>query len=255
VAATKPETIYFGQNRFADRAVQAAMGGTGPDVEHRNCVSVPYALRQTVQVGKPGDSEDGAASGIWTVEQLREAEREGLQLEFLFFWGHTPRRDSGVGPHVLSQWYEHEFEVDGVAYRSAEHFMMAEKARLFSDDETLAAILAADSPRAAKALGRRVAGFSQDRWAERCVEIVTRGSVAKFGSSPELEDYLLASAGRVLVEASPTDLVWGIGLAVDDEAVVSPSQWRGQNLLGLALMQARHELIAQRTQRRSGQSD
>ena len=78
---------------------------------------------------------------MWTVDLLREAERAGRRLKFLFFWGHTSRAGSGVGPHVLSQWYEHAFVVDGVEYRSAEHFMMAEKARLFGDDETLDAIL------------------------------------------------------------------------------------------------------------------
>lgn len=195
---------------------------------------------------KSEDSVGGVFSNVWTVDQLCEAEREGRRLKFLFFWGHTPRVGSGVGPHVLSQWFDCRFEVDGVLYRSAEHFMMAEKARLFADEETLEASLAADSPGAAKALGRRVAGFREDVWGERRVGIVTRGSVAKFRSSPELEDYLVASGGRVLVEASPTDFVWGIGMAADDEAVLSPSRWRGQNLLGLALMRARAELVARR---------
>lgn len=150
---------------------------------------------------------------------------------------------------MLSQWYEHAFEVDGVVYRSAEHYMMAEKARLFGDDESYHAILASDSPGAAKALGRRVAGFEDDLWSAKRVDIVTKGSVAKFGSSPELEAYLVGSSERVLVEASPTDLIWGIGLAADNTDAMSPSSWPGQNLLGLALMRARAELAALRSRR------
>lgn len=192
----------------------------------------------------PRSVEDAATAGVWTVELLQEAERAGRRLKYLFFWGHTSRSGSRIGPHVLSQWYEHTFEVEDVSYRSAEHFMMAEKARLFGDDETLAAILAAESPGAAKALGRRVAGFDEARWVEERVGIVAKGSVAKFGSSPELRDYLVGSVGRVLVEASPADLIWGIGLAADDEAASSPSRWPGQNLLGLALMWARAEMAA-----------
>ena len=88
--------------------------------------------------------------------------------------------------------------------------MMAEEARLFGDDETLVAILAAESPGAARALGRRVAGFDEERWADERVGIVARGSVAKCGSSPQLRNYLVGSVGRVLVETSPADLSWGI---------------------------------------------
>lgn len=127
--------------------------------------------------------------------------------------------------------------------------MMAEKAMLFGDDESYHAILASDSPGAAKALGRRVAGFDDELWSAKRVDIVTKGSVAKFRSSPELEAYLVGSVERVLVEASPTDLIWGIGLAADDADAMSPSQWAGQNLLGLALMRARAELVASRSQR------
>lgn len=193
----------------------------------------------------PRSVEDAVSTGVWTVDLLREVERTGRRLKYLFFWGHTSRSGSRIGPHVLSQWYEHTFEVDDLSYRSAEQFMMAEKARLFGDDETLAAILAAESPGAAKALGRRVAGFDEACWVAERVGIVVRGSVAKFGSSPELRDYLVGSVGRVLVEASPADLIWGIGLASDDEAASSPSRWPGQNLLGNALMGARAELAAE----------
>lgn len=70
-------------------------------------------------------------------------------------------------------------------------------------------------------------------------ELVGRGSTAKFGGHPELKDFLLATHGRVLVEASPVDRIWGIGLTAEDDRAASPSTWRGLNLLGFALMTAR----------------
>lgn len=177
--------------------------------------------------------------GAWTMEQLLAAEASGQRLKFLAFWGHTPPPHGGIGPHVLSQWYESPFVCDGVAYRTAEHYMMAEKARLFQDDQNLAAIMAAVTPDEAKSLGRLVRGFLPDRWNAECVAIVRRGSVAKFGATPEMRAYLVGTGSHVLVEASPQDRIWGVGMGKNDPLVESPSGWRGRNLLGFALMQAR----------------
>ena len=152
---------------------------------------------------------------------------------FVFFWNGWP-----------SQWHPAAFTLDGVAYQCAEQFMRAEKARLFGDEETRAQILAATSPREHKALGRRVRGFDAERWTEACREVVYRGNVAKFAQSAELGARLLATGDRTLVEASPTDLVWGIGLAADDARATDPSAWRGKNWLGEALMRVRAEMAA-----------
>lgn len=179
---------------------------------------------------------------VWTHHRLLAAENCGTRVKFVTFWGHTGPSSGGLGPHVFSQWYEHEFVVAGISYATAEHWMMAEKARLFGDDERLAEILIAPSPGAAKALGRQVVGFENEMWDAHRLEIVTRGSTAKFGSDDALRKYLVGTGTRVLVETSPVDPVWGIGLAVDDPAAAIPSQWQGLNLLGLALMQARAAL-------------
>ena len=48
-----------------------------------------------------------------------------------------------MGKHVLSQWFEAPFTIEGVTYPTAEHWMMAEKARLFGDGEALGRILSA----------------------------------------------------------------------------------------------------------------
>src|SRR5690348_6275338 len=94
------------------------------------------------------------------------------------------------------------------------------------------------APREAKALGRRIRSFDEGRWAERRFEIVAAGSYAKFSQNPELCAFLVATHERVLVEASPKDTVWGIGLAENDPRAHAPETWRGLNLLGFALMHA-----------------
>jgi ribA/ribD-fused uncharacterized protein len=132
--------------------------------------------------------------------------------------------------------------VDGIAYATAEHWMMAGKARLFGDEEAAARVVAARSPGEAKKLGRQVRGFREDVWVRHRAALVVEGNVAKFGQEPGLGGFLLGTGSRVLVEASPLDRIWGIGLAADDERAADPEQWRGLNLLGFALMEARERL-------------
>lgn len=180
----------------------------------------------------------------WTHDQILEAERAGERLKFVLFWGHTAPKGGGVGPHLFSQWWPQEFEVDGVSYRSAEHYMMAEKARLFDDDSSLRKILAAKSPAEAKAEGRRVQGFTDELWVKHRDDVVFRASVGKFGSDAVLRDYLVGTGDRVLVEASPRDRIWGIGMGRNNPSAEKPSEWQGLNLLGFALMRARAALAA-----------
>ncbi|WP_424533197.1 NADAR family protein [Sphaerisporangium viridialbum] len=181
-----------------------------------------------------------------SVAEAVTAERHGTRLRYLLFWGHHPPRDGGVGAGCLSQWWEIAFTDDGHVFRSAEHYMMAHKAWLFGDGGTAASILAAGHPGEAKKLGREVRGFDEAVWDEHRYQIVVRGNIAKFGQHAELGDFLLGTGARVLVEASPVDRVWGIGLAADDERAASPAAWQGLNLLGFALMDARDALRAAR---------
>ena len=122
--------------------------------------------------------------------------------------------------------------------------MMAEKARLFGDSETRALILGARNPGAAKALGRTVRGFSEDAWREHRFSIVVQANKAKFSQNAALGAFLVHTNDRVLVEASPVDRVWGIGLSRDDERSSNPNLWKGLNLLGFALMQVRESLLS-----------
>jgi ribA/ribD-fused uncharacterized protein len=162
-----------------------------------------------------------------------------MSVKYLFFWGHQPNPDGSVGTGCLSQWWPAPFTVDGRVYRTAEHYMMWRKAVLFDDHDAAGRILAASHPGAAKKLGRGVRNFDESTWDGARFDIVVAGSVAKFGQHADLRAFLLATGKRVLVEASPLDRVWGIGLPATDPRAQDPSTWRGLNLLGSALMQAR----------------
>ncbi|MFE2378251.1 NADAR family protein [Streptomyces sp. NPDC059398] len=176
------------------------------------------------------------------INALARRAGQGERIKFLHFWGHSPRRDGSIGPSCLSQWWPSPFVVDGVRYATAEHWMMAAKARLFGDAEAERAALSAANPALAKKAGRLVRGFDDAIWERERYGIVVAGSVHKFAADPALRRYLLATGERVLVEASPMDRVWGIGLAADDERAGQPERWRGLNLLGFALMDARERL-------------
>lgn len=176
-----------------------------------------------------------------TVEEAIAAEQSGQRLRYLYFWGHRPAH-GGVGAWCLSQWWPVAFTEDGHTFATAEHYMMAHKAWLFGDHDTAARILDAAHPGEAKRLGRAVRTFDETVWNARRFDIVVRGNVAKFGQHPDLREFLLGTRNRVLVEASPLDRIWGIGLAADDERAASPTTWLGLNLLGFALMAARGAL-------------
>ncbi len=175
-------------------------------------------------------------------EDLLKAVRSGLHPKYIFFWGHKPLPNGEIGKSCFSQWWHSPFSVNNVIYPTAEHFMMSEKARLFGDENVRAEILKAESPGLAKTLGRQVRNFEESVW-ERCrFQFVVEGNTAKFNQNRELGNFLLGTGNRVLVEASPVDRIWGIGLAADDGQATNPEMWPGLNLLGFALMEVRQRL-------------
>lgn len=153
--------------------------------------------------------------------------------DFVLFWN---------PPCPFSQWTPSRFVVEGEAFGCAEQFMMAAKARLFGDEATRARILAATEPGEQKALGREVSGFDQATWERERFGIVVRGNEAKFAQNPAMLAALLATGERRLVEASPYDRIWGIGLGATDPRALDPAEWRGLNLLGQALEEVRRRL-------------
>lgn len=156
------------------------------------------------------------------------------QRKFTFFW-----QDQSP----FSQWHPAEFTVGGKRFVCAEQYMMYGKAVLFGDEAVAASILASAAPRAHKALGRQVRGFEEQRWRQERERIVYEGNHAKFTQNAHLLQALLATAGTELVEASPTDVIWGVGLTEDDPRIQDPAQWRGQNLLGKVLTRLREDLL------------
>lgn len=172
----------------------------------------------------------------------RAAEVAGRPPKVVLFWGHKPDKDGRTGRGCFSQWWPARFTADGITYPTAEHWMMAGKARLFGDEQGLEKVLAAKSPGAAKAAGRQVRGFDEDAWTAVRYDIVLAGTIAKFTQHPDLADILTRTGTQLLAEASPFDRIWGIGMAASNPDATRPTRWRGLNLLGFALMDARDHL-------------
>jgi ribA/ribD-fused uncharacterized protein len=167
---------------------------------------------------------------------------QNKESKYLFFWGHQPSKDGTITKTCFSQWWISPFVVEGTTYKSAEHWMMAKKAALFNDDEILEKIIEANSPAEAKKLGREVKNYDDSIWLESRYEIVREGSFHKFNQNSDLGEFLINTKERILVEASPVDAIWGIGMASDHKDIHNPEKWRGLNLLGFALMEVRNEL-------------
>lgn len=176
----------------------------------------------------------------YTNEKIIERIESGENLKYLLFWGH--QKSDRITKSCFSQWYESEFEVNGIKFLTAEHYMMAEKALLFDDEEIYHEIINSEKAGKVKELGRKVKNFDQKIWEENRFEIVVRGNMNKFSQNRELAEFLKNTGNRILVEASPVDNIWGIGLAQNDENIENPYLWNGLNLLGYALMETRDRL-------------
>lgn len=126
-------------------------------------------------------------------------------------------------------------------FTTAEQYMMYQKALLMDDIVTATKILASATPAEAKALGREVKNFSQQKWDAECDRIVEEGNWLKFSQNKDCMQALLSTDSKVLVEASPTDRIWGVGFA-PDEAEGRDAEY-GENKLGKALMRVRDRLV------------
>lgn len=188
---------------------------------------------------------------VYTREDLIEKYNAGETFKYLFFW--KPVIEEGrITESCLSQWWMCNFVVDGITYSCTEQYMMAEKARLFHDEAMLEKIMETKYPREMKAYGRAVQNFDVEVWDDRAYAIVKKGNIAKFSQNPDLWNYLKQSKGRILVEASPLDRIWGIGLGKNNENAQNPLKWRGKNLLGFALTEVRDYLLEQESSPKQG---
>lgn len=175
----------------------------------------------------------------YDINWLTERFESGDTLKFIYFWGHTNRYNETVGKFCFSQWFESPFTIENIKYKTSEHWMMANKALLFNDRNNFDKIINCDKPGEAKELGRQVLGYDDQIWNEKKFDIVKLGNIHKFNQNPDFAKYLLQTDNRILVEASPVDAIWGIGLSQDSKDIDNIYAWRGQNLLGFVLMETR----------------
>lgn len=143
----------------------------------------------------------------------------------------------------FSNFYPCKFVYLGNVFSNSEQAFMSRKAAYFEDWPSFEKIIKeGKNPREAKKLGRQVKNFNADYWTERCLEEMIDVNMAKYSQNPGLKKVLLSTGNKTIVEASPVDTIWGIGLHWEDDKVLDEKQWRGQNLLGKALMTVREKL-------------
>lgn len=151
---------------------------------------------------------------------------------------HNPDEENGY----LSNWYPSKFAVNGVAFSSMEQYMMYKKAECFGDKDTADKILATDDVAKIKNLGRLVANYNESRWNGVRQIIVFEGLIEKFSRNEDLKEELKATGNSILAECAVNDRIWGIGLSMKDPDRLQIDKWKGQNLLGYALMTVRERL-------------
>lgn len=143
---------------------------------------------------------------------------------------------------VFSNWYAAPFTLQGHQFGCVEQAMMWGKATIFGDHATAAKVLASPDPKDQKALGRQVKPYVDEIWAQRRTRIVYAACHAKFTQNPALLQALMDTGDTQLVEASPYDRIWGIGMGENAPGVDDEANWRGQNLLGKVLTRLRDNL-------------
>ena len=176
-----------------------------------------------------------------TLEKIINEKTTFSKKDFVFFW--KASKGNKINEGCLSQWYMSDFIIDGRRYCCAEQYMMAKKAELFNDYETYEQILKQKDPRKIKLLGRSVKNFDAIKWGQYKTQFVHEANLAKFTQNQGLRDYICQTFNKILVEASPYDKVWGIGMSKSNLDVVNPLEWKGENLLGFVLMDVREEII------------
>lgn len=152
---------------------------------------------------------------------------------FLFFW---------VNEDYMSNWYKSEFVLHGLTFNCAEQYMMYSKAMVFDDTYHAQKIMETKSQAKQKGYGRKVRNYNDDVWSEVRVEVVYDALMAKFRQNDDIREQLLSTGDLHLVEASPYDQIWGIGMDEDDPDATNPEKWDGDNLLGEVLMVVREHL-------------
>ena len=157
---------------------------------------------------------------------------ERVTEKYAFFWGSE-----------FSNWYYCPITYKGIEFFNTEQIFMWEKAMFFNDTEIADKIIKSDgNPSVAKKLGRQVKNFDSNKWLEEGYKVMVKANLAKYQQNPILRNILLGSGDRIIVEASPHDIIWGVGIHWIDDNILDEKNWRGQNLLGKALMEVRENI-------------
>lgn len=151
---------------------------------------------------------------------------------------HNPNEENGY----LSNWYPSKFTVNDVDFSSMEQYMMYKKAVCFGDKDMADKILATDDVAEIKAFGRLVANYNESYWNGVRQIVVFEGLTAKFSQNEDLKAKLKATDNSILAECAVKDRIWGIGLSMNNPDMLQIDKWKGQNLLGYALMMVREWL-------------
>lgn len=178
----------------------------------------------------------------YSVKSIQSEYKKKGKLKYIMFWGHRPSPTGEITKTCLSNWWKSSYTAEGLTYSCTEQFMMAAKARLFGDEKIFNEIMNTYDQKQIKSLGRKVHNFDENIWNKHKFTIVYYGNLMKFSQDPRLKNFLLNTGDKILVEASPYDKIWGIQMSADEYGVENPLNWRGENLLGFALMQVRDEL-------------
>lgn len=196
-------------------------------------IDVTFAChgRELIAVGK---------SVLESLPAVQQIVKDDPQQEFIFFWHEY--EENGC----FSQWYRAPFTVEGITYQTCEQYMMAKKALLFNDIEHYYLIMGEPDPRKDKAYGKDVRNYDGDLWHSCNEEIIFHANYAKFSQHMELKEALLATGDKQLVEASPKDKIYGIGLEASDPRATDPTKWKGTNLLGKTLVKVRTLLAGEK---------
>lgn len=178
-------------------------------------------------------------SGTQTAAEMDRLRIGNTETDAIFFY----RVGDAYG--AFSNWAPTPFTVDGVSFSTAEQYIMYRKCLTFGDTVTAEKLLSSDSPKEQKALGREAAGYIDSVWAGIRQTVAIRGLYAKFSQDAELKRLLLCTGDAVLVECTSNDRIWACGLDKDDDDRLSADRWKGQNILGFALMEVRNMLRAE----------
>ncbi len=151
---------------------------------------------------------------------------------------HNPDEENGY----MSNWFLSDFTIDGVKFTSMEQYMMYSKAACFNDKVIAEQILNTQDVAYIKELGRSVLDYNENIWNGMRQIIIYEGLLAKFTQNDSIREQLKSTGNAILAECAVRDCIWGIGLAMDNPKRLDISQWKGQNLLGYALMMVRNRI-------------